>query len=249
MLYSRAAQRVPDTIFHVRDGSRWVDVRSVDVFAGRTVVCFALPGAFTPTCSSSHVPRYNELASTFNKLGIDEIVCVAVNDSFVMSAWQLDEKADQIRFLPDGNGTFTDAMGMLIDKADIGLGKRSWRYSMLVRDGLIEHMFIEEEGVGDPLMVSDADTMLRYLGGVAPPDILMVTRPGCSHCSRARALLRVHGLAWVELPSAPRILRALPGPRTTPAVFIDGEHVGTADDLAEWLGRSSAPPARSALAG
>ena len=98
---------------------------------------FSLPGAFTPTCSSSHVPRYNQLTHTFKRHGVDDIVCVSVNDSFVMNEWQESQQAWNLTFLPDGNGEFTGGMGMLVDKEELGFGKRSWRYAMLVKDGLL----------------------------------------------------------------------------------------------------------------
>ena len=156
-------QRVPGVTFRTRQGHEWVERTTDDLFAGKNVIVFSLPGAFTPTCSSAHVPRYNQLSKTFRKLGIDDIVCLSVNDGFVMNEWQASQKAWDITFLPDGNGEFTDKMGMLVDKDELGFGKRSWRYSMLVRDGVIEKIFSENEEPGDPYQVSDADTMLHYL--------------------------------------------------------------------------------------
>lgn len=235
MFTNREGTRAPSVPYRVRVGGTWQDHNTQSLFAGRTVVVFSLPGAFTPTCSSSHVPRYNELAPAFRAAGVDEIVCVSVNDTFVMNAWKDAQDADQITFLPDGNALFTEAMGMLVDKAELGFGKRSWRYSMLVRDGVIEKMFIEPDMPGDPFLVSDADTMLQHLGGEAPPDILLFTKPGCVHCERAKRLLGEAGLPYAELPTSPRILRALPGARTTPQVFIGGAHLGGADELAAWL--------------
>src|SRR5690606_31476126 len=108
------------------------------------------PGAFTPTCSSEHLPRYKELAPVFQREGVDSVICLAVNDPFVMNVWAVDQRAEHIVFIPDGNGEFTEGMGMLVDKNDLGLGKRSWRYSMLVKDGVIKKMFIEPEEPGDP---------------------------------------------------------------------------------------------------
>lgn len=236
MFQNREGQRVPEVRFRVRDGATWKDVTTADLFAGKTVIVFSLPGAFTPTCSSAHVPRYDELADTFAKLGVDDILCVSVNDTFVMNAWKEDQKAEHVTFVPDGNGAFTEAMGMLVGKDDLGFGKRSWRYSMLVRDGVVEKMFIEPDEPGDPFKVSDADTMLRHLGGTAPADIVLFTKPGCGHCVRAKKLLAERGLPYAELPTSPRILRALPGARTTPQVFVDGRHIGGADELAAWLG-------------
>ncbi|MGB5833329.1 MAG: peroxiredoxin, partial [Thiohalocapsa sp.] len=130
MLPDKTGQRVPQVSFHTRDGHEWADVSTDDIFKGKTVVVFSLPGAFTPTCSSSHVPRYNQLVPLFKQHGVDEVVCMSVNDTFVMNAWQDEQKAHSIRFIPDGNGDFTEGMGLLVDKDDLGFGKRSWRYSM-----------------------------------------------------------------------------------------------------------------------
>ena len=167
MLQSREGQKVPSVTFRTRQGGQWHDIAADDIFRGRTVIVFALPGAYTPTCSTTHLPRYNELAPTFSKLGVDEIVCLSVNDGFVMSEWQKDQDAPNVTFIPDGNGEFTRQMGMLVDKSDLGFGQRSWRYSMLVKDGTIVKQFIEPEKAGDPFEVSDADTMLAYQIGRA----------------------------------------------------------------------------------
>lgn len=236
MFDSREGQRVPEAEFRIRDeDGSWRTVTTHDLFDGKTVVVFSLPGAFTPTCSSAHVPRYNELYDDFRARGVDDVICVSVNDTFVMNAWKKDQHADKITFMPDGNGSFTQAMGMLVPKEDLGFGRRSWRYSMLVRDGVIDKMFIEPEEPGDPFKVSDADTMLAHLGGSAPHDILLFTKPGCPHCARAKSLLRDKKLHYEELPTSPRILRALPGKRTTPQVFVDGRHLGGGDELAAWV--------------
>lgn len=238
---NREGQRVPQVTFKTRQGGQWVDVTTDDVFAGKTVVVFALPGAFTPTCSSTHLPRYNELAPVFQQNGVDEIVCVSVNDSFVMNAWQKEEGADRVRMLPDGSGKFTKAMGMLVDKDAVGFGDRSWRYSMLVRDGVIEKMFIEPEKPGDPFEVSDADTMLRYLNPAARPAeaIALFTRPGCPHCIRAKELLHGRGKPFEEIvlgaDITTRSLQAVTGRATVPQVFIDGKHIGGADDLERYF--------------
>ena len=138
MLQHKEGQRVPPVTFRTRQDNQWKDVTTDQIFAGKTVIVFALPGAYTPTCSTTHLPRYNELAPTFSKLGVDEIVCLSVNDGFVMAEWQKDQDAPNVTFIPDGNGEFTEKMGMLVDKASLGFGKRSWRYSMLVRDGVVE---------------------------------------------------------------------------------------------------------------
>ncbi|MGM0578412.1 MAG: glutathione peroxidase [Myxococcota bacterium] len=237
MLDNREGTRIPDVTFRVREGSEWQDVTTKDLFDGKTVVVFSLPGAFTPTCSSAHVPRYEELYDAFQGLGVDDVLCVSVNDTFVMNAWKEEEGADRVTFVPDGNGTFTEGVGMLVDKSDLGFGKRSWRYSMLVRDGVIEKMFIEPDVPGDPYEVSDADTMLGYLGGQAPPDVLLFTKPGCGFCAHAKTALGDARLPYTELPTSPRILRALPGSGQTPQVFVDGEHIGGAEELDKWLGQ------------
>lgn len=138
MLENREGQRVPNVTFRTRKDNQWVDVKTDDLFLGKTVIVFALPGAFTPTCSSSHVPGYNNLAKAFKDNGVDDIVCISVNDAFVMNEWAKDQQAENITLIPDGNGEFTEQMGMLVDKTDLGFGKRSWRYSMLVKDGMIE---------------------------------------------------------------------------------------------------------------
>ncbi|MFM7576213.1 MAG: peroxiredoxin, partial [Microcystaceae cyanobacterium] len=173
MLPNHEGQKVPSVTFHLRRNNEWVDVTTDELFAGKTVVVFSLPGAFTPTCSSAHVPGYHNLASVFKANGVDDILCVSVNDTFVMNEWAKDQKADNLTFIADGNGEFTAGMGMLVDKSDLGFGKRSWRYSMLVKDGTVVKMFIEPEVPGDPFEVSDAETMLKYINPEAklPPVI------------------------------------------------------------------------------
>ncbi|QQE64612.1 peroxiredoxin [Leptolyngbya sp. BL0902] len=171
-------ERVPDVVFktRVRDESvggsnpyRWQDLTTQDIFGGKKVVVFSLPGAFTPTCSSNHLPRYEELYEEFKAQGVDTIICVSVNDAFVMFQWGLKIGAKNVFLLPDGNGEFTRKMGMLVDKSNLGFGMRSWRYSMLVNDGNIEKIFVEPDFGDncpiDPFEVSDADTMLAYLKG------------------------------------------------------------------------------------
>jgi glutathione-dependent peroxiredoxin len=220
-----------------RSDNQWKDVSTDTVFTGRSVVVFSLPGAYTPTCSSAHLPRYNELARVFKANGVDEIVCLSVNDAFVMNEWKQDQEAENITLLPDGNGDFAAGMGMLVDKSSIGFGKRSWRYSMLVRNGVIEKMFIEPEKDGDPFEVSDADTMLKYINpkALAPEPVLIFAKPGCPHCARAKALLESKGYRYDEISLGKHItsstLRAVSGSGTWPQVFIGGKLIGTADDL------------------
>ena len=241
MLQNKEGQKIPSVVFPTRKNDEWVNVTTDEVFAGKTVIVFSLPGAFTPTCSSSHVPRFNELAPVFKKHGVDEIVCVSVNDTFVMNEWKKDQNADEITFIPDGNGELTDGMGMLVDKADLGFGKRSWRYSMLVKDGVIEKMFIEPEVDGDPFEVSDADTMLSYVAPKAskPLNVTVLSRPGCPFCVRAKGLLNDADIAFEELvlnkDYTEGSLRALTGKTSLPQVFVDGELVGGSDDLEAFL--------------
>ncbi len=172
-------EQVPDVIFktRVRDESvegpnpfRWQDRTTKEIFGGKRVVLFALPGAFTPTCSSTHVPGYEKLYDQIRAQGIDEVICLSVNDAFVMFQWGRQQGVQNIFLLPDGSGEFTRKMGMLVNKDNLGFGMRSWRYSMVVNDGKIEKMF-SEPGISDncpddPFEVSDAETMLAYLKSV-----------------------------------------------------------------------------------
>lgn len=171
-----ATQKVPNVVFktRVRDESvggdnpfRWQDRTSQEIFGGKRTILFSLPGAFTPTCSSSHLPRYEELYDEFVALGVDQIICLSVNDAFVMYQWGKNMGSKRVMLLPDGNGEFTRKMGMLVDKSNLGFGMRSWRYSIFVNDCTIEQMFVEPEYGDncpiDPFEVSDADTMLGYL--------------------------------------------------------------------------------------
>lgn len=168
--------RVPDVVFktRVRDESiggdnpyRWQDVSSKEVFGGKKLVVFGLPGAFTPTCSSTHLPGFEAKYDEFKALGVDEVYCVSVNDAFVMKQWADKLGAKKVKMLPDGNAEFAKGMGMLVKKENLGFGKRSWRYSMYVEDGAIKKIFIEpgfsNNCPDDPFEVSDADTMLAYL--------------------------------------------------------------------------------------
>jgi len=242
MFQNIEGQKIPQVTFKTRNDHEWVDLTSDDVFAGKSVIVFSLPGAFTPTCSSSHVPRYDQLVPAFKKLGIDEVICLSVNDAFVMAEWQRAQNADRVRFLPDGNGDFSAGMGLLVGKEDLGFGKRSWRYSMLVRDGVVEKMFIEADEPGDPFAVSDADTMLEFLDPKAakPFDVAVFSRPGCPHCARAKGMLRDAGIEFEELvlnqDYTDRTLRAISNVTTYPQVFINAEHIGGADELEVWLG-------------
>ena len=174
-----AIEKVPDVVFktRVRDESiggenpfRWQDLTTQDVFGGKRVVVFALPGAFTPTCSSTHLPGYEKLYEEIKAQGVDEVICLSVNDAFVMFQWGKKLGAEKVFLLPDGNGEFTKGMDMLVEKSNLGFGMRSWRYSMVVDDCKVEKMFVEpnfgDNCPTDPFEVSDADTMLAYLKSV-----------------------------------------------------------------------------------
>jgi len=170
--------RVPDVTFKTRvrnealggpNPFEWKDLTSAEIFSGRKVVVFALPGAFTPTCSTSHLPRYEELYDEFRALGVDQVICLSVNDAFVMFQWGKTQNAKNVFLLPDGNAEFTRKMGMLVDKSNLGFGMRSWRYSMFVDNGEVVKVFAEpgfsDNCPTDPFEVSDADTMLNWLKG------------------------------------------------------------------------------------
>jgi glutathione-dependent peroxiredoxin len=245
MLKNREGQRVPRVTFRIRQDHEWRTVTTDELFKGKTVVAFSLPGAFTPTCSSTHLPTYNELAPVFFANGVDSILCISVNDAFVMEEWAKEQEAEHITMIPDGNGEFTAGMGMLVDKSDLGFGKRSWRYSMLVKDGVIEKMFIEPEKEGDPFEVSDADTMLDYINAKAkrPDQVVIFTRVGCPHCAKAKKDLAEAGYQYVEVPLAhtirSRVVRALSGRNTVPQVFINGKYIGGSEELDRLLKRAA----------
>lgn len=169
-------KRVPNIVFktHTHDKNvcgddpfAWVDLSTDEMFKNKKAIVFSLPGAFTPTCSSQHLPGYEAKYDEFKKLGVDEIYCLAVNDAFVMNAWKEDQGVKKVKLIPDGTGDFTRGMGMLVKKNNLGFGERSWRYSMYVEDGEIKKIFVEpglsDDYGPDPYEVSDADTMLEYL--------------------------------------------------------------------------------------
>ena len=159
--------RVRDTSIAHENPFRWQDVASADIFAGKSIVVVALPGAFTPTCSSTHLPGFEAKYDELKALGVDEIYCLSVNDAFTMFQWAKNLGIEKIKMLPDGNADFTRGMGVLVRKQNLGFGDRSWRYSMHVVDGEIRAQFIEPGLVDncpeDPFEVSDVDTMLNYL--------------------------------------------------------------------------------------
>ncbi len=241
MFNSKEGQAIPNVTFKTRQGDAWVDVTTDELFKGKNVIVFSLPGAFTPTCSSSHLPRYDELAPVFKEHGVDDIIVMSVNDTFVMNAWKDDQDTKNIKFIPDGNGEFTEGMGMLVGKEDLGFGSRSWRYSMLVKDGVVEKQFIEPNEPGDPFKVSDADTMLKYLA----PDVKLqdsvtvFSKPGCPFCAKAKQLLIDNDMAFEEIilgkDATTVSIRALTGKATVPQVFIGGQYIGGSEELETFL--------------
>jgi glutaredoxin-like protein len=238
---SRAGSKIPDAdLVEMRDG-KLLHTSTADLFKGRRVVVFALPGAFTPTCSTTHVPGFVSLLNEFKQAGIDDVVCLAVNDPYVMDAWQRQEKAEGLRFMADPFGDFTRAMGMSVDHRDAGLGVRSWRYSMLVDDGEIKIMFIERDVPGDPFEVSDAETMIKHLRPDyrAQSPVFMLARHGCPHCARAKELLTTRGIPFEVVHLGDELtmrgVRAASGVATVPQIFIEGKLIGGADQLAQYL--------------
>jgi thioredoxin-dependent peroxiredoxin len=164
--------QIPHVLFHVREKNsegnfEWKNISTDDYFKGKNVVVFSLPGAFTPTCSSTHLPGYEAMFDEFKALGVDAVYCVSVNDSFVMNAWAKDQGVQNVTLIPDGNGELTRKLGMLVKKENLGFGMRSWRYSMYVENGMIKKTFVEPEFgddcPNDPFEVSDAGTILEYL--------------------------------------------------------------------------------------
>ena len=149
-------------------GGTWKDVTTDDLFKGKRVVMFSLPGAFTPTCSGEQLPSYDRDYDKFKEAGIDDVYCISVNDAFVMNAWARDLQIKNVKMIPDGCGTFTRAMGMLVNKPKQGFGLRSWRFAAIINDGQLEKAFIEPglnnfSDDDDPYTVSNPSHVLKYL--------------------------------------------------------------------------------------
>ncbi len=178
----KTGAKLPDVTFHtrVRDEAvegpnpfRWEDKTTADFFAGKRVILFSLPGAFTPTCSTYQLPGFENGYADFTAKGIDEIYCMSVNDSFVMNKWAQDQGLKNVKVIPDGSGEFTRKMGMLVDKDNLGFGMRSWRYAAIINDGVVEAWF-EEPGLmdncpEDPYGVSSPETLIQHLEAAAEP--------------------------------------------------------------------------------
>lgn len=237
--------RITDaTVTRLVDGKPQA-VNVTELFAGRKVVLFALPGAFTPTCSAAHLPRYEELHDAFRAEGVDAIYCSSVNDAFVMDAWGRAQHVDKVELLADGNGELTRACGLLVDRSDLGFGPRAWRHALVIDDGVVTHTFIEPDVPGDPYGESTADNVLKTIAPdrAEPPAIALVSRAGCGHCERAREALRTAGFGFEEIrldgAVTSQSLRALSGATTTPQVFVDGQCIGGADEIVAWVERSA----------
>ncbi|SHE70578.1 Peroxiredoxin [Ruegeria intermedia] len=180
----KTGAKLPDVTFHtrVRDDSidgpnpfRWEDKTTADYFAGKRVILFSLPGAFTPTCSTYQLPGFENNYEAFKAKGIDEIYCMSVNDSFVMNKWAQDQGLKNVKVIPDGSGEFTRKMGMLVDKANLGFGMRSWRYAAIINDGVIEAWF-QEPGLmdncpEDPYGVSSPENLMKHLEEAQQPEM------------------------------------------------------------------------------
>lgn len=181
-------QQVPQVTFktRVRDESiggdnpfRWQDISTDDIFNNKKVVLFSLPGAFTPTCSSTHLPGFDTKYQELKDLGVDDVYCLSVNDAFTMFQWGKNLGVKNVKMLPDGNGEFTRLMGMLVKKDNLGFGDRSWRYSMIVDNGEITALFSEpgkmDNCPDDPFTCSDVDTLLNHLR--LPPLLSNISTP------------------------------------------------------------------------
>jgi peroxiredoxin len=159
--------QIPNVEFVFRENGEFVSRTSADLFDGKRVVIFSLPGAFTPTCSAYQLPGFEEKYNDFVGSGIDDIYCISVNDAFVMNAWQKDQNIEKVKLIPDGNAYFTRSMGMLVTKSNLGFGDRSWRYAAVVDNGIIEKLFVEagkrDNADSDPYEVTNPETILSYL--------------------------------------------------------------------------------------
>ena len=155
----KVGDKVPSITFKHLGSDGMEDISTKDLFEGKKIVLFAVPGAFTPTCSAKHVPGFLEHAAEIKSKGVDKIVCLSVNDAFVMDAWQKDQNAEHITMLADGNAEFTKALGMVLDASGFGMGTRSKRFAMIVNDGIVEYLGVDDKGVDK----SSAETVIAHL--------------------------------------------------------------------------------------
>lgn len=152
--------RIPNVVMNEMSGDGPKELASEQLFSGKKVVLFALPGAFTPTCSAAHLPGFVALADKLKAKGVDEIVCLSVNDAWVMDAWGKSQNAEAIRMVADGSANFTQAVGLVLDRTAAGMGIRSQRYAMIVDDGVVKSLAVEEPGKFEK---SSAEAMLALL--------------------------------------------------------------------------------------
>lgn len=159
--------QVPAINFVFRENGEFVTRSSAELFGGKRVVIFSLPGAFTPTCSAYQLPGFEDNYDLICEKGIDEVYCISVNDGFVMNAWAKDQRIQKVKLIPDGNAEFTRDMGMLVSKHNLGFGNRSWRYAAVINDGVIEWMSVEagqrSNADDDPYVNSTPEEVIKYL--------------------------------------------------------------------------------------
>ena len=159
--------QIPQVEFVFRESGKFVTRTTADLFDGKRVVVFSLPGAFTPTCSAYQLPGFEEKYDDFRSLGIDDIYCISVNDGFVMNAWAQDQNIEKVKLIPDGNAYFTRSMGMLVNKSNLGFGNRSWRYAAVVQNGIIEKLFVEagqrDNADSDPYEETKPENVYSYI--------------------------------------------------------------------------------------
>lgn len=163
---------IPSVDFMFREDGEFVTRSTDELFGGKKVVLFALPGAFTPTCSAYQLPGFEEKYAEFTEAGIDEVYCLSVNDAFVMNAWAKDQGIKNVKLIPDGNGEFTQGMDMLVQKRNLGFALRSWRYAAVINDGVIEQLFMEDDkrdnADTDPYEYSTPEKVLAYVTSNSP---------------------------------------------------------------------------------
>jgi peroxiredoxin len=163
---------IPSVDFMFREDGEFVTRSTDELFGGKKVVLFALPGAFTPTCSAYQLPGFEEKYYEFKEAGIDEVYCLSVNDAFVMNAWAKDQMISNVKLIPDGNGEFTQGMDMLVQKKNLGFAMRSWRYAAVINDGVIEQLFMEDDkrdnADTDPYEYSTPEKVLEYVRSTTP---------------------------------------------------------------------------------
>ena len=180
--------KLPNVTFKIREGDiaedggctfeegKWIEKSTDEIFKDKKIIIFSLPGAFTPTCTSQQLPGFEEKYQEFKNLGIDEIYCISVNDSFTMNAWACNEKIKNVKVLPDGSGMFTKGMGMLVKKDNVGFGERSWRYAAIINDNTVEKIFEEPGKIDncptDPYGESSPENVLGYIKSKTGDDIL-----------------------------------------------------------------------------